>query len=189
MDQTAPCGFPHDFSAVLQVSDRKLYGLFKQPHSSQKSLLLSHTPPMQTADEKQAFSARLRQALKRSPKKIATATELAVQFSLRHPEAAITAQAAQKWLTGKACPTPDKIETLAKWLDVSPMWLRYGLADKARPARSRDAAVKHSAKLQPAADEILLLERLRALPEARRLLVLELVEQFALDTAVWTQRS
>lgn len=142
---------------------------------------------MQKMDEKQAFSTRLRQALKRSPKKIETATELSVQFSLRHPEASITPQAAQKWLTGKARPTADKIETLAEWLDVSPMWLRHGIADKARP-RSTSHAQKQKETFQPTAEEIHHLERLRAMPEARRLLVLGVVEQFALDSEVWADK-
>ncbi|MCL2635597.1 MAG: transcriptional regulator [Betaproteobacteria bacterium] len=140
---------------------------------------------MEKASEKQAFAARLQQALKRSPKKIDTATELAVQFSLRHPDAAITPQAALKWLTGRARPTPDKIETLAKWLDVSPMWLRHGIADKARSGH----APKQDGPLQPTTEEIHLLERLRALPEARRLLVLGIAEQFALDGEVWADKA
>jgi HTH-type transcriptional regulator, cell division transcriptional repressor len=142
---------------------------------------------MQKMDDKQAFSARLRQALKRSPKKIETATELSVQFSLRHPNAPITPQAAQKWLTGKARPTSDKIDTLAKWLDVSPMWLRHGIADKARPRPARHAQKQEEA-FQPTAEEIRHLERLRAMPEARRLLVLEIAEQFALDSEVWADQ-
>ncbi|OZI77659.1 hypothetical protein CAL22_03780 [Bordetella genomosp. 12] len=44
---------------------------------------------MQSMDDKQAFAARLRLALKRSPKLIESATRLAVQFSLRHPDAAM----------------------------------------------------------------------------------------------------
>lgn len=142
---------------------------------------------MQTVDDKQAFSTRLRQALKRSPKKIETATELSVQFSLRHPEAPITPQAAQKWLTGKARPTVDKIETLAEWLDVSPMWLRHGIADKARP-HAGGRVHKLDEPFQPTVEEILHLKRLRAMPEARRLLVLGVVEQFALDSEVWADK-
>jgi len=143
---------------------------------------------MQKVDDKQAFSTRLRQALKRSPKKIETATELSVQFSLRHPEAPITPQAAQKWLTGKARPTVDKIETLAEWLNVSPMWLRHGIADKARP-RPASNAQKQEEPFQPTTEELLHLARLRAMPEARRLLVIGVVEQFALDDEVWAGKS
>lgn len=72
------------------------------------------------------FSERLNQALKRSLKQPLNAPELATQFNLRHPNEPITAQAAHKWLTGKAKPTSDKIETLAKWLEVPAYWLKYG---------------------------------------------------------------
>jgi len=138
---------------------------------------------MQEMDEKQAFASRLRQALKRSPKKIETATQLAVQFSLRHPNASITTQAAQKWLGGKSRPTPDKIDTLAQWLDVSPLWLRHGVADGGY--RPRKEAARTISDVPPLSEkERELLRRLRAMPEARRHLIEELVEQFALDDEI-----
>ena len=34
--------------------------------------------------------------------------------------------AARKWLLGLALPTQDKLEVLARWLDVSIDWLRWG---------------------------------------------------------------
>jgi len=139
---------------------------------------------MPDMDDKLAFASRLRQALKRSPKKIETATQLAVQFSLRHPNASITTQAAQKWLTGKARPTRDKVETLAQWLEVSPLWLLHGVAEPgyAKPAKARRSTVSEAAPLAEAERE--LLRRLRAMPEARRHLIEELVEQFSLDDEV-----
>ena len=81
---------------------------------------------MPLTDEKLAFAERLRLALKRGSKAIDTASALAHEFNLRHPNEPITPQAAQKWLTGKATPTPDKIQTLADWLNVSSHWLRHG---------------------------------------------------------------
>lgn len=145
---------------------------------------------MQKMDDKKAFAARLRQALKRSSKKVETATELAIQFSLRHPGTALTPQAAQKWLTGKARPTPDKIETLAHWLNVSPTWLRYGVADQVRPQSSLTRptpglTLAESRPLAPTPEESVLLQRLRAMPEARRRLVFDVVEQFALEGEAW----
>lgn len=53
---------------------------------------------MPLTDEKIAFSERLRIALKRGTKTIDTATALAHEFNLRHPNEPITPQAAQKWL-------------------------------------------------------------------------------------------
>ena len=86
-----------------------------------------------TTDEKLAFSARVKQALKRSHRKVSTPAELALQFNLRHGNDPITPQAAQKWLTGKALQTQDKMETLATWLNASPLWLRHGIAEPRPP--------------------------------------------------------
>ncbi|HEY0297052.1 MAG TPA: transcriptional regulator [Bordetella sp.] len=138
---------------------------------------------MQAMDDKQAFAERLKKALKRSHKKIETPTDLATQFSLRSNEP-VTPQAAQKWLSGRAIPTPDKISILAEWLDVSEKWLRHGVADEPRHShRGRPAAMREPQA--PSAAEWTLLERLRQLPEARRKLVEDLVEQLSLDAEVW----
>lgn len=142
---------------------------------------------MPTAEEKIEFASRLKQALKRSPKKIETATELALNFNLRHTSDPITTQAAQKWLTGQAFPTIDKIATLADWLNVPLQWLRFGLAED-RPVSS-SARKAHKAKAvpptPPSRDELALLETIRAMPEQRRKLVYELVEQLGLEQAMW----
>jgi transcriptional regulator with XRE-family HTH domain len=137
-------------------------------------------------DEKIAFSDRLKLALKRSKKKIDTPASLALQFNLRHKNDPVTAQAAQKWLTGKASPTLDKIETLAAWLNVSPQWLRYGIPEvkptkpskplSKLPATNRDA---------PNTAELKLIHRIRNLPESRKQLVLEIVEEFAMEQEIW----
>ncbi len=131
-------------------------------------------------DEKQEFAKRLKKALKLGPKKIETPSELAAQFDLLGKP--VTAQAAQKWLAGTAAPTPDKISALAKWLDVSEKWLRFGITDEIRPQR-RPAAMREPH--QPSAAEWAFLERMRRMPETRRKLVEDLVEQFSLDTEVW----
>ena len=54
------------------------------------------------------------------------ATGVAREFNLRYQGAPVTAQAARKWLEGRALPSQDKIRALALWLDVSPHWLRFG---------------------------------------------------------------
>ena len=77
-------------------------------------------------NEKHEFAERLKVALKRTPKSIQTATQLAHEFNLRHINEPITPQAAQKWLAGTAKPTADKLQTLADWLNVSAHWLRNG---------------------------------------------------------------
>ena len=69
---------------------------------------------MLSIDEKAAFAERLSQAINRSQKRQLNATELSTQFNLRHPNEPVSPQAAQKWLTGKAKPTADKLKTLSE---------------------------------------------------------------------------
>jgi len=138
---------------------------------------------MPTQDEKRAFSERLKQALLRSPKKISTANDLALNFNLRHTSGdPISTQAAQKWLTGQGFPTIDKIATLAEWLNVSLQWLRFGIAEeRGASSSSRKSKPTKSATLTPTSDELALLGVLRAMPEHRRYLVLGIIQQFALE--------
>ncbi|WP_423391944.1 transcriptional regulator [Burkholderia sp. LMG 21824] len=139
---------------------------------------------MPDLDEKKAFADRLKMALKRSPKPVETASELATQFNLRYQGEPITVQAAQKWLTGSARPTVDKIKTLADWLDVSDQWLRFGVTDmkRSRPPKGTNAV---DDVIQPTADELKLLRRLRRMSAYRRQLVEGMIEQFSLDDEVW----
>lgn len=135
-------------------------------------------------DEKLAFSERLQLALKRGSKAIDTAAALAHEFNLRHPNEPITPQAAHKWLTGKATPTPDKIQTLADWLNVSSHWLRYGPPPE--PQQKQVSASKRQTMSQPVTPtlsekETKLLAKLRQLSEHQRFLIIELVEQLALE--------
>ncbi|MDB0573865.1 transcriptional regulator [Ralstonia solanacearum] len=139
---------------------------------------------MSEPDEKKAFAARLKQALKRSSKRIETASELAIQFNLRHPAEPITPQAAQKWLTGSARPTVDKIKTLAAWLDVSEQWLRFGVTDMKRP-RQPGQPKNGDETITPTKDELELVGRLRRLSAYRRQLIEGVIEQFSLDQEIW----
>lgn len=143
---------------------------------------------MPTEQEKTEFSLRLKKALKRSPKKIINPTDLALNFNLRHEGNPITAQAAQKWLAGSSVPTYDKIATLAAWLNVSLQWLRYGIAED-KPATKASGRIPKAknATSAPSADELKLLADLRAMPEQRRNLVFELVEQLALEQEMWRE--
>lgn len=88
---------------------------------------------------------------------------------------------------GRRQQTPDKIKTLADWLNVSAQWLRFGISEE-RPVK--DAADKGrqtnvEVGASPTEDELLLLSRIRAMPEHRRCLVVELVEQLSLDQEMW----
>lgn len=150
---------------------------------SATAVWLFDTAGMPSPEEKQAFATRLKQALTRSSKKIEAASELAIQFNLRNPSEPISAQAAHKWLTGKAMPTVDKMETLATWLNVPLQWLRYGIPESAGKPRKKKAKANELSTL--AADEAELIVRLRAMPEVRRRLVLDLAEQLSLDGEMW----
>ena len=55
-----------------------------------------------------------------------SATILQREYNRRSDQAPITTHAARKWLMGEAIPTQDRIQVLARWLDVSPSWLRFG---------------------------------------------------------------
>lgn len=140
---------------------------------------------MARTDDNLAFAQRLKQALKRSSKKIETPSELALQFNLQHRGAQITNQAAQKWMAGDNKPSPDKIETLATMLNVSPQWLRYGIPEQ-RPAHQSPSLQKDATdRVAPTQEELRLLARFRLLSEHQRHLVVELIEQFALDREMW----
>ena len=136
-------------------------------------------------DEKLAFTKRLKTALKRSNKKINTPADLALQFNLRHPNESITPQAAQKWLTGKAKPTADKIDTLAQWLAVSPHWLRFGSASGEQSIPSVRQSKPHSNMNAALSDsELYFITQLRLLSEHQKVLITDLVEQLAAEWKV-----
>lgn len=162
------------------------YGISKIPSGCHPDSYLAETAAMPEPDEKKAFAARLKQALRRSSKKIGTASELATQFNLRHPAESITPQAAQKWLAGTARPTIDKIRTLAEWLDVSEQWLRYGVTDMKRSRPVKNARISEQT-IHPTSDELELIRRIRRLSAYRRQLVEGVVEQFALDGEIWKE--
>lgn len=139
-------------------------------------------------DEKKAFSERLKLALRRSFKTVHTPSELALQFNLRNDtqeDGTVTPQAAQKWLTGKAKPTADKIQILADWLGVSAHWLSYGEPD-ARPEGQSDRAMASDESITDLPEaEVELLSRFRRLSPVRQQLVRDLVIELALDQEVW----
>jgi transcriptional regulator with XRE-family HTH domain len=145
---------------------------------------------MQT-DEKLDFSKRLKLALKRSHKPVDGAVELALQFNLRHPHDSITTQSAHKWLTGKARPTADKIETLANWLNVSAHWLRYGSPNDVKqkqPANTRrtKSQVEKDSSLNET--ETKLIAQFRRLSTHQRHLIAELTEQLSVEQEIWPEQ-
>ncbi|WP_048439989.1 transcriptional regulator [Caenimonas sp. SL110] len=133
-------------------------------------------------DEKLAFAERLRSALKRAPKSIQTASQLAHEFNLRYRGEPVTDQASQKWLSGKARPTAEKLETLAEMLGVSSYWLKNGspptAAKKTAKAKRGSPTSVPGQLTEP---EAKLLSRLRTLSEHQVGLIVELVDQLALE--------
>lgn len=81
---------------------------------------------MRANNRKLDFSKRLILAMERAHPPVKGATKLAVQFNLRFQGVGVSPQTAHKWLSGRAIPTPDKIDTLAQWLGVSAHWLHFG---------------------------------------------------------------
>ncbi len=134
---------------------------------------------MPTAKEKLDFSARLRFALKKSAQPIKGATDLARLFNLKHSASAgITVQTTHKWLTGRAIPTKDKIETLSEWLGVNSHWLHYG-PPPSDSFQSKSKDTQLSQLKYPSPPEVLLLaKKIEALPDHQRYLVAELITQF-----------
>ena len=87
-------------------------------------------PGMTLADEKQGFSKRLKEAIRRARIDMSSPTLIAREFNLRYQGDPVSTQAVRKWLSGKALPSQDKIRALGLWLDVSAHWLRFGEADR-----------------------------------------------------------
>jgi hypothetical protein len=85
---------------------------------------------MTLADEKQGFSKRLKEAIRRARIDIRSPTLIAREFNLRYHGDPVSTQAVRKWLSGKALPSQDKIRALGLWLDVSAHGLRFGEADR-----------------------------------------------------------
>lgn len=85
---------------------------------------------MTLSDEKQDFSKRLKEALRRSRVDAASPTRIAREFNLRYHGDPVTTQAVRKWLSGQSLPSQDKIRALAGWLDVPAQWLRFGETER-----------------------------------------------------------
>lgn len=83
---------------------------------------------MQSIKEREAFCARLREALAHAGHASAGPAEVAREFNRRYPGAPVTLHATRKWLLGEAMPLQSRLRVLADWLGVSAEWLRFGEA-------------------------------------------------------------
>ncbi len=129
--------------------------------------------------DKQQFSERLKQALLSSTGSISS-TKLAIQFNLRYPKTPISTQSAHKWLNGQTIPTKDKIQILAKWLNVSEFWLHYGSSATNNSINFNRKIVAHkplTMQLSPLEQQVLLL--FRELSASQSKLVYELLYELS----------
>lgn len=127
---------------------------------------------MTLADEKQGFSKRLGDCLRRAKVDGRGATGIAREFNLRYHGTPVTAQAVRKWLNGKSLPSQDKIRTLAQWIEVSPQWLRFG-EPEVRAARPHGVLRQDMAQYR--LDSAWLTKKIEALSEPHRRIVTEMV--------------
>ena len=81
---------------------------------------------MKASIEREDFSGRLQQALRKADYSPDSPTQLAREFNVRFAGRPITVHAARKWIVGEAIPTQEKLRTLAYWLGVPAEWLRFG---------------------------------------------------------------
>lgn len=75
--------------------------------------------------ERIEFTKRLEIALANQGLK-PSATSLVKIFNARSSDNHITSHAFRKWLRSESMPTQSRLCVLAKWLEVTPEWLRYG---------------------------------------------------------------
>jgi transcriptional regulator with XRE-family HTH domain len=124
---------------------------------------------MALTDEKQGFSRRLGESLKRAQAGAGGAAALAREFNLRYDGTPVTVQAVRKWVSGKSLPSQDKIRALALWLEVSPQWLRYGEGEGAAPRMLRQESAAYRA------DAAWLSKKYEVLNDSHKKMIAELI--------------
>ena len=127
---------------------------------------------MTVSDEKEGFSRRLRESLRRAGTPAEGPTEIAREFNLRYHGTPVTPQAVRKWLKAESLPSQDKIRALAFWLGVSPAWLRFGESDAKR--RRVQAGVRQDVAAYRI-DHTWLATKFEALSEPHKRMTIELV--------------
>jgi hypothetical protein len=78
------------------------------------------------AAERAQFTERLITVLLSQGWTSASPIKLAQQFNLHAKNSSVSSHAVQRWLTGGAIPTQDRLVVLASLLEVTPGWLRFG---------------------------------------------------------------
>ena len=118
---------------------------------------------MTSSDERNQFSERLQQALRSAEYSPDSPTQLAREFNARFTGQPVTVHAARKWLMGESIPTQEKLRSLAKWLNVTAEWLRFGTAS----ANNSNSSLNSS--------DAKIIASLRQLDEENRQLVFEFI--------------
>lgn len=128
---------------------------------------------MEKDNQKLQFAEKLKEAMRAKgyePK----ASVLEREFNLRYFGKAVTLHAAAKWLRGESVPYHDKVVTLAKWLEIAPDELVYGLEVKEEIAQKK-ARWEENIGYQ----ERELFEAFLNLPAPQRKIVREVILAFA----------
>ncbi|HEX8885213.1 MAG TPA: hypothetical protein VF797_12050 [Noviherbaspirillum sp.] len=134
---------------------------------------------MHIMEEREAFSGRLKSALRRARYAPDSPTVLARHFNEIYPGRPITVHAARKWLVAQAIPTQDKLRVLASWLDVPADWLRFGTVAEASHGSTSDQDTEVTALLaRMTRDEVSLVEDLHVLEHDERHIVREMILLF-----------
>lgn len=99
--------------------------------------------PTQKPEGAGGFAQRLREALQSQGKRVSP-TSLEREFNLRYLGKPVTSHAVRKWLLGQSLPTQDKLQVLARWLDVDEGWLRWGHGAAAASSHQAPGAARPS---------------------------------------------
>jgi transcriptional regulator with XRE-family HTH domain len=118
---------------------------------------------MTSSDERHQFSERLQQALRSAEYSPDSPTQLAREFNARFAGQPVTVHAARKWLMGESIPTQEKLRSIAKWLNVTAEWLRFGTAS----ANNSNSSINNS--------DAKIISSLPQLDEENRQLVFEFI--------------
>ncbi len=124
---------------------------------------------------RQEFSARLIASLKDAGCP-STFTAFAREFNLRANGDEVTVHAARKWLKGESLPTHERLSLIARWLRVSPQWLRYGegakvtesLSDSKNVIPPHEVRLLSDFRLLDGESQAIVCELLRSLLKLRR---------------------
>ncbi|MBV8665160.1 MAG: hypothetical protein JO269_01625 [Burkholderiaceae bacterium] len=124
---------------------------------------------MTASIEREDFSKRLQQALRKADYSPDSPTLLAREFNVRFAGNPITVHAARKWLQGEAIPTQEKLRALAQWLGVPAEWLRFGGREEEHATNGNDVGPRFET------NDVKLIADLQRLDESSRVIVREFV--------------